>query len=89
MTRRDDEHIQCLSKARYESRKHALVEMKRARSKRPRRQSTLGGQFHAFHCPHCGFWHLGRGVKKAELRRRNRIMRKRQADTVNQDEEAA
>lgn len=89
MPRVDDEHIQCLSKARYESRKHALNEMKRARARRPNRQTALNGQYHAFHCPHCGFWHLGRGVKKAELRRRNRLMRRRHAEAMDQDEEAA
>lgn len=89
MPRFDDERIQCLQKARYESRKHAMTEMRRARTRRPQHQKTLQGQFHAFRCPHCGFWHVGRGVRKSELRRRNRVMRRRQAKPLNQDEEAA
>jgi hypothetical protein len=44
--------VQCVGKVRYSSRKKASL------AKRQTRGRTV--RLYTYHCPHCGFWHMGR-----------------------------
>jgi len=49
------EEYQCGHKVRYFSKAVAKLQRKRFRRKR--------NSLQVYHCPHCGFWHLGRKLR--------------------------
>ena len=50
---------ECFDKTPYPNRR-AAEEVRRQRSRR----RTFDSRLHAFHCPRCGNWHLGRDTTK-------------------------
>ena len=54
-SKRRQRRKECAGKARHASREHAMIALKRG--------GDAYAGCHAYHCPRCGFWHLGHPVR--------------------------